>query len=353
MQRRCRSFPTSGPVAAHAVVAVLVAALGSTTLPGHASAQGLKIAVGDVGLGIGPVPRIDGLRLNFRDDERFERVRGINVTVWSPREDVDGEVQGIAVGLPLTGARSVQGLGVGAGLAAFDDFRGIAVAGLGMGAGRNVTGIAVAGLGAGAGGSLEGLAVGGLGIGAGGSIEGIAVGGLGVGSGGDVTGLLVGGLGAGVGGDGLGILLAGLGAGAGGDVTGLAVTGLGVGAGGTLEGVFLTGGGVGAGTALRGVAVAGLGVGSPRIQGVAVALGVGGWEVDGLVVAPAYFRVTEGGRITGAVISAYNDIRGAQNGLAIGLVNIADELHGVQVGVINIARNKDRFPVLPLVNYHP
>ena len=35
----------------------------------------------------------------------------------------------------------------------------------------------------------------------------------------------------------------------------------------------------------------------------------------------------------------------------IGLINIAEELHGVQIGVINIARNKSSFRVLPLVNY--
>ncbi|NIP78623.1 MAG: hypothetical protein GWM90_05225, partial [Gemmatimonadetes bacterium] len=44
---------------------------------------------------------------------------------------------------------------------------------------------------------------------------------------------------------------------------------------------------------------------------------------------------------------------GAQNGLAIGIINIADELHGLQIGLINIARNKETLPVLPLFNYHP
>ena len=73
----------------------------------------------------------------------------------------------------------------------------------------------------------------------------------------------------------------------------------------------------------------------------------------GVVLAPAYFRIEERGELRGVSVSAFNDIRGSQRGLAIGLLNIAEELHGVQLGLINIARNKERFSVLPLVNYHP
>ena len=80
---------------------------------GGASAQGLKLALGDFGIGIGPVPRLDGVRLNFRDDYRLERVRGLNATIWTPYEDVRGDVQGIALGLPLTGAHDVAGIAVG------------------------------------------------------------------------------------------------------------------------------------------------------------------------------------------------------------------------------------------------
>jgi hypothetical protein len=75
--------------------------------------------------------------------------------------------------------------------------------------------------------------------------------------------------------------------------------------------------------------------------------------VQGLVIAPAYFRVVEEGELHGVSVSAFNDLRGArQRGLVVGLLNIAEELHGVQIGLINIARNKRSFRVLPLVNYH-
>ena len=40
----------------------------------------MKLAAGDFGIGIGDVPRPDGLRLNFRD-RYLERVGGINSTL--------------------------------------------------------------------------------------------------------------------------------------------------------------------------------------------------------------------------------------------------------------------------------
>jgi hypothetical protein len=38
-------------------------------------------------------------------------------------------------------------------------------------------------------------------------------------------------------------------------------------------------------------------------------------------------------------------------GFQLALVNIANDMNGVQVGLINIIRSKERFPVLPLVNW--
>jgi len=82
-------------------------------------------------------------------------------------------------------------------------------------------------------------------------------------------------------------------------------------------------------------------------------VGAGGETVRGLIVAPAYFKIVEGGSFRGVSVSAFNDMRQArQHGLSIGLLNIAEELHGVQIGLINIARNKRSYSVLPLVNYH-
>ena len=115
-----------------------------------AAAQGVKLALGDVGIGIGPVPRLDGIRLNFRDDHTLERVRGLNATVWMPHDDVEGEVIGLALGVPLAGARRLTGIGVAAGLGVHEEFRGLAVAPIGVGVGGTLHGIVVSGIGAGA-----------------------------------------------------------------------------------------------------------------------------------------------------------------------------------------------------------
>jgi len=289
--------------------------------PRGISAQGVKIAVGDVGIGIGDVPRIDGLRLNFRDDA-LERVRGINATIWSPREGIRGTVKGLALGVPVTGGARVAGLGVGVGVGAEDRFTGIGLAPIG--------------------------------IGAGGDVRGIAVGGVGIGAGEDVTGVMIGGVGAGAGGDVKGLLLGGVGVGGGEDLTGAAVGGLGVGAGGDVTGAVVGGVGVGAGGELRGLGVGGVGVGVGRLTGLAVAgFGVGGREVVGVALAPAYARITEGGLLRGVTVAAFNHVQGEQRGLTIGVLNVARELHGVQVGLVNIAWNKPSWRVLPLVNYHP
>lgn len=327
--------------------ALVVAAL--TLLPLHflpspAGAQdadddpGWILGVNDVGIGIGDVPRLTGIRLNYRD-RALERVTGINATVWAPYEEMDGRVEGLALGVPVTGARTLKGVGIGAGVGVESDFRGLGVAPLGIGAGGDLEGIHVGGIGMGSGGDLRGLGVGGVGMGFGGNVTGLAAAGLGAGIGGSMRGIFAGGLGAGIGSDARGIVVAGLGAGVGGDLRGLAVGGMGFGVGGELRGLALTG----------------VGVGADRIRGIVLSgIGAGSTEATGVFVAPAFFMVGSEeleGELEGVSVSAYNRIRGAQRGLSIGLLNIAQELHGVQIGLVNIAWNKESFPVLPIVNW--
>jgi hypothetical protein len=205
---------------------------------------------------------------------------------------------------------------------------------------------------------LRGIAAGGLGVGAGGDVEGIIVGGLGVGAGGEVRGILIGGLGGGGGGGFKGIGIGGLGLGSGADARGVMIGGLGVGAAGTLSGVAIGGIGVGAGEEIRGIAIGGVGVGAPRVTGIAIGLMAGGRDINALVIAPAHFKAVESSEglsdatMRGVAVSAYNRVVGRQDGLTIGIVNIADELHGVQFGLINIAKNKARFRVMPIVNWN-
>jgi len=55
----------------------------------------------------------------------------------------------------------------------------------------------------------------------------------------------------------------------------------------------------------------------------------------------------------GLALSPYNPIRGLQRGLAIGLYNSADELNGVQMGILHRAKNnRAPFKILPVLNLH-
>ncbi|GIW53354.1 MAG: hypothetical protein KatS3mg081_2709 [Gemmatimonadales bacterium] len=96
----------------------------------------------------------------------------------------------------------------------------------------------------------------------------------------------------------------------------------------------MTLGAVESGTAVRGLAVAGYRIRSPRVTGWAVPL-----------------VTLQAGQLSGVSLSAYNRVTGVQRGLTIGLLNYARELHGFQVGVVNIAGNdRGLARVLPVVN---
>lgn len=335
-----------------AVVTLAAPAVAQETTPEPAEPRrSLDLTVNDVGISVGDSRRVVGLRLNFRD-RYLEEVVGINATIWSPYE-YTGAVRGMALGLPMTGARTIDGIGLGIfGVGAGETIRGLAIGGIGLGAGEDVRGIGIAGIGIGAGRDVRGIMIGGIGAGAGGSVRGLTIGGIGVGAGGDARGILVGGIGAGVGGDLRALSIAGVGIGAGGNIEGVTITGVGMGAGGDVNGVQVAGIGIGAGGTLRWLSVAGIGIGAPNIEGIAIATAVGGQRVRALVIAPAYFRIAQDGVVNGLNISAFNHVRGTQQGLAIGIFNYARQLDGVQLGLLNYAANKPRGTrLLPIFNY--
>ena len=109
--RRVRAPPIRFPAAA-----LLAAAL----LCGAARAQqeeprpwSLDLTVHDFGIGIGNSRHVDGLRLNFRDTAPFA-AHGVNATIWIPDKRAEkSEVDGLALGLPLTGAGNVRGMALG------------------------------------------------------------------------------------------------------------------------------------------------------------------------------------------------------------------------------------------------
>lgn len=307
----------------------------AVVLPSAAGAQSLDLTIKNTGLSIGDSRFVRGVRLNFRD-RNLERVEGVNITVWTPYEPVRGVVKGLAIGLPATGARRIEGAGIGVlGVGATQDFTGLGLGGFGVGAGGDVRGIVIGGFGVGSGGNVTGLTIGGFGAGSGGNVQGITIGGFGAGAGGDVTGIQIGGFGVGSGGRVSGITIGGFGAGAGGDITGITIGGFGVGAGGTL----------------RGYAFGGVGVGAPRIRGIVTASAAGGHDVRGIVIAPVWFKIADDGRVKGLTVSAFNQIKGEQFGLSIGLLNYAWDVHGVQIGVLNYAGNNPKgLRLLPLFN---
>lgn len=346
MSRLLRSLPTA------AIAATSIAALAPALAPAlsaqdtHSGPRVRKV------LSIGHHPRVDGIRINYRDRE-VDLVRGANITIWSPYEDFSGgPVIGAAIGLPITVAGDIRGIGLGlAGVGAEENMHGIMLGGLGVGAGGDLRGLALGGVGLGAGGNLRGIAVGGIGTGIGGDLRGLAVGGIGTGVGGSVRGIAVGGVGVGAGGNVRGITVGGIGVGAGGSIRGISIGGVGVGAGNGIHGITVGGIGVGTGGTASGITVAGLGVGAPRIRGGAAAMIVGTENARGVVIAPALFRTERGGRLTGASLSSVNAIRGTQHGLTIGLVNYAERLQGVQIGAININKGASGpFKVLPIIN---
>lgn len=347
-------FPvSSGPLASFNMTLGPLLLIMALFLPNPTGAQSLDLAVNGVGLSIGDSEEITGVRLNFRD-RQMRRVSGINATIWMPYEGHGGDVKGLAVGLPLTGADNIEGIGYGLlGVGANKDLTGIAFGGLGAGAGQDLQGIAFGGLGVGAGRDLTGISFGGLGAGSGRDLLGLSMGGLGAGAGRDAVGVIMGGLGAGAGQDMKGIVLAGMGAGAGRDFVGIAVSGIGAGAGRDFTGISMSGIATGAGGTLKGLHMAGIAVGATTVRGIMVSgFAAGGHDVNAFSFAPGYFHVDDGGIQRGVSVSAFNRILGDQNGLTIGIVNWARNLNGFQLGLLNFAGNKDRMKWMPIINWN-
>lgn len=322
-----------------------------TAAPLSARAQVIDLTSHDVGIAIGDKPRVTGLRINFRD-RNLREVHGANVTIWTPYDPPTGNVYGLALGLPATGAKNIRGIGVGIlGLGTSESMRGIAVGGLGVGGGGNIEGLSLGGIGVGSGGGLRGIQIGGIGVGSGGPITGLSMGGIGVGGGGAMRGIQIGGIGVGGGESLTGLSIGGIGVGSGGNVMGIAIGGIGVGAGGDLTGLSIGGVGVGSGGRLRGLSIGGVGVGAPRLQGLVLSgIASGGQFVHAIVFSTAYFKVDSSGRFDGAALSAVNNVSGSQHALTIGLWNYARELHGWQIGLINISDNDGRRRILPLIS---
>lgn len=164
---------------------------------------------------------------------------------------------------------------------------------------------------------IRGVGIGGFGPVAG-TLQGVAVSGIVVATVEDLTGIAVG---------------AG-GAGAEGDVNGIAVGGLAVGAGSSETEDHAS---KNTGGDINGIAIGGLGAVGNNIRGAGLSAGM--------------VRVRNGGALQGVAVSAFNNINGRQVGLSIGIYNRARVLSGVQIGLLNVARNNPEWArVLPILN---
>ncbi len=284
-------------------------------------ARALTVPSRTWGICFGNSPRFTGLRFNFID-RNIQTINGINLTLWKPSDKLaSGTVNGFSLGL-IPYANHLNGIQIGL---------------LGAGAKENITGITIGLIGAGCGSDMKGINIGGIGVGAGGSMVGLNLGLVGVGAGENVIGINIGGLGVGAGQNLIGLNIGLLGVGAGENVTGITIAGL----------------GAGAGEKLTGLTICGLAAGAPMIKGITIAgFGLGGKSISGLSIALGTVQVTDDGIISGLSISAFNYIRGTQRGVAIGIVNYAYRLKGLQIGLVNIVRDNPKGRVvLPIINF--
>jgi hypothetical protein len=148
-----------------------------------------------------------------------------------------------------------------------------------------------------------------------------------------------------------GLAIGGVGVGAGEAFTGIGIGGIGVGAGGDANGLLIGGIGVGAGGRLHGIGIGGVGVGAPKLDGLMIGgLGVGGVDVHALALTAGYFKISDDGRFRGGALGAVTRVDGTQNGLTIGLFNYAKELHGAQIGILNVSDNGGHRRVIPILS---
>jgi len=297
--------------------------------PSH---RALNLGAGGVGVSIGNSREWTGLRLNA-SDHQVRQVNGVNLTVWKPKRNPRFEMNGVAVGLLAPMARRINGVALG---------------GLGVVGTDQVNGVAAAGLVTLAGQRLRGVGLGGLAVVGDHGIDGLAAAGLVTLSEGDVHGVTAAGLVSIVEGRHTGVSMGLVAAYTDGVLTGASVSALATAVKGESRGLVASALVV-VGHRLNGVQAAGLAVLADSVTGVTVGgLGIEADRVRGVAVSAGRMRTSA---FDGLSVAGWNEVRGPQRGLTIGLFNYARELHGVQVGVLNYARNNPKgLRLLPIFN---
>ena len=74
-----------------------------------------------------------------------------------------------------------------------------------------------------------------------------------------------------------------------------------------------------------------------------------GEQIKGITLALGWVKVED--NLSGFSASAFNQIKGTQTGVTLGIVNVAYELNGVQIGLVNYVRDNPRYrKILPIIN---
>jgi hypothetical protein len=361
------------PLAGALALALPLTALAQTESGPRSGGPGLSLTVKGWGLALGNVPRVNGVRINWRD-RYLEQVNGLNITLWHPidlpRDAPGGTVNGISLWLFAPAADRMNGINIG-GVAPLARQRlwGVNLGGLGVISEGEVTGLSYGTLVVVGERSVTGISLGGLALVGQGPITGLNLSGMAVVSEDGVTGVSVGALGAvvsqgpirgfqfgglavvseeglwgfqaaglaGVTGGGMtGINLAGLALVAEDRITGLSVGGLAVVSQGPIRWLQAGGLAVVSEESVTGLTLAGYRIHAPRLTGLALSI--------------VHMTPTD---LTGIGVGGYNDVRGVQRGITIGLLNRAQELHGIQIGLFNFAENnRAPFRYLPVLNLH-
>jgi hypothetical protein len=355
----------------------------------NSSRRSLDLGVEERGISFGNSPRWSGLRLNLVD-RHVERVTGLNLTFWMPGRNPDAVISGIAAGLLAPMGNEINGISLG-GLAvvAESSISGISVGGLAVVSEGGLSGISVGGLASVIEGGTSGISMGGLAAVSEGGLSGISVGGLASVVNGGTSGIALGGLANVANNDVSGIMVSGLANVVNGDFTGISISGLAAVTADGFSGIALSGGAVVSRADISGITMGGIGFLYTRdsrreddefnfslsyagikaenarwlvLHGIDIGIEE---QLKGLGAAGISVRA---GSIRGAALASVlvkaRDLRGFsagavnyfdeyQAGLSIGIVNYAQRLNGIQLGLINIAKNNASYiKVLPIVNAH-
>ncbi|HEU5357933.1 MAG TPA: hypothetical protein VFU45_02345 [Gemmatimonadales bacterium] len=316
--------------------------------PSHGA---LNLGIGHTGLSIGNSRDWNGLRINWQD-HWDGTINGVNLTLGNAKHNASATVNGLAVGIgPYAG--KLHGVTVGIlGAVADSEMWGVQLAGLGAVSNGDAYGITLSGLGTVADGRMVGLNASGLATVANGELIGLNLAGLATVGDGNVRGISIAGLAVVANGGIDGLAAAGLATVTDGDLRGAAIGGLATVVNGSFGGIGVGGLATVVDGDARGILAGGL---ANVVNGSFKGIAVGGLAnvIDNVHGIEVTAGKAESWEMSGASIAGWNKVKGPARGLAIAVFNDVKELHGLEIGLLNRARNNRGIAEwLPGVNFH-